>query len=119
MLDSIEKLIQWIFGVFLNIAVVPVLVLLIIVIIYPFSRLYWLRVLGVGFLLSIWGIMTAIMPLYVVWKNFNEGGVIVTFFTLLAGIGTALPFIFAAKFAREWVKEEIAFGRWTKMPWNA
>ena len=81
-------------------------------------RYHWLRVSFVGLLLTAWFCMAAVAPVVIAIKHLTEGYPIAALITLALGAFLSRIWWIGASGAYDWVKREIATGRFW-MPWNA
>jgi uncharacterized membrane protein len=86
---------------------------------YVITRFYWLRVVSCAVLLTIWGIITLAVPIYLAYDDINDGRLFGAIFTLAVCVPMTGCWYIGFKAAHKWVVAEISFGRWTKMPWLA
>jgi hypothetical protein len=91
---------------------------LLVGLVYLICQFYWLRVASCGLLLLAWGAGSFFGPLYLAWDDFQHGNGFGGIFTLAISAVMYIPWFMGLKAAREWVRREIEFGRWTKLSWD-
>jgi hypothetical protein len=79
---------------------------------------HWGRILGIGFIMTVWGLAVVIGPLYLAGNDFKHGRFGGGILTLLVSLIPASLWVIAAQSARDWwVKTDKYGGLW--LPWNA
>jgi membrane-bound ClpP family serine protease len=82
------------------------------------TSFHWLRILGGGFIMFVWGAAVVIAPLYLAWDALTHRRVVQGILTIAVSAITAGIWMFAAKSAREWWIRQDKYGQlW--LPWNA
>ncbi len=77
-------------------------------------KFYWFRVVSLGLILVIWGCDAVIAPLHFGTKDLTSGSIAVGIMTVMVGGAIAVPWLIAAKAARDWClwQENYGGGFW-------
>lgn len=86
---------------------------------YVLTRFYRLRVVSCVALLGIWGLVAVAAPIYFAYQALNEGRLFGTVFTLAVSLPIAGLWYVGFDAARKCIADEMRYGRWTDLPWNA
>lgn len=92
---------------------------LLLVGLYGITRFYWLRVASCAALLGLWGLAVIVGPIYLAYDDIAAGRQFGAIFTLAISVPMAGCWYIGFDAARKWVADEIRYGRWGNLPWNA